>query len=134
MEENQNKTEELAEDINAEVAQPTREEILAMSREENKNGDERKKNIYKTASSLAFRIGIIIAIILSAVNLIVNKNDYKLLPMYCVVFGMVAADSIYIGKKEKKKGLFVCGIIMAVMSAVLTVLSILGLCGVIGLF
>lgn len=125
MEENENKQEE--------VTQLSREEILAMSREENKSGDEMKKDIYKTAASLAFRVGIWIAIVFSLVSLIVHKQEL-LLPMYCVVFGMGAANSIYIGKKENKKGLLVGGIVMAVLVVILIVLSILGMCGVIGLF
>ena len=128
MEENENKTVEVAE---GEAAQPSREEILAMSREENKNGDEMKKNIYKTGSYLAFRIGIIIAIIISAVSLILGKSEELMLPMYSVVFGMMSTQSIYIGLKEKKKGLLALAIVMAVSAAVLTVLTILMICGVI---
>ena len=124
MEENENNV------VEEEAAQPSREEILAMSRDENKNGDEMKKDVYKTASSLAMRVGILIAIIFSIVNLIVNKAEL-MLPLYSLVGGMMATDFIYIGKKEKKKGLFALAIAMAVMSTVLTVLSILGMCGVI---
>ncbi|MDE6557751.1 MAG: hypothetical protein K2K39_01455 [Clostridia bacterium] len=128
MEENENKTVEVTEE---EVMQPSREEILAMSREENKNGDEMKKNIYKTGSYLAFRIGIIIAIIISAVSLILGKGEELMLPMYSVVFGMMSTQSIYIGLKEKKKGLLALAIVMAVSATVLTVLTILMICGVI---
>ena len=125
MEENENKT------VEEEATQPSREEILAMSREENRNGDEMKKDVYKTGSYLAFRIGIIIAIIFSAVSLILGKSEELMLPMYSVVFGMMSTQSIYIGLKEKKKGLFALAIVMAVSATVLTVLSILMVCGVI---
>lgn len=124
MEENENKA------VEEEVAQPSREEILAMSREENKNGDEMKKNIYKTGAYLGFRVGVLIAIIFSAVDLIVNKGNTLLLPLYCVIFGMMATNCIYIGIKEKKKGLFAIAVVLAVMVVILTVLSILILFGV----
>ena len=125
MEENENKT------VEEEVTRPSREEILAMSREENKKGDEMKKNIYKTGASLALRVGIIIAIIFSVVSLITGKGEELMLPLYSVVFGMMAADYIYIGKMENRKGLFALAIVLAVLVVVITVLSILWLCGVI---
>ena len=125
MEENENKI------VEEEVTQPSREEILAMSREENKGGDEMKKNIYKTGASLAYRIGILIAIVFSAVNLIVNKGDTQLLPMYSVIFGMGATNCIYIGLKEKKKFLFAISVALAVVVVILIVLSILIVCGVV---
>ena len=130
MEENENKPVEVEEVAEEEATQPSREQILANSREENKNGDERKKDVYKTAASLAFRVGLLIAIILSAVCLILNKDGELLLPMYSVVFGMMATEMIYIGKKENKKLWFALAIVMAVGAVVLTVLSILWLCGV----
>ena len=124
MEENENRT------LEEEATQPSREEILAMSREENKNGDEMKKNIYKTGAYLAFRVGVLIAIVFSVVSLIVNKGDTQLLPMYSVIFGMGATECIYIGLKEKKKGLFALAVVLAVVVVILIVLSILITCGV----
>ncbi|MDE6691045.1 MAG: hypothetical protein K2K04_03660, partial [Clostridia bacterium] len=74
-----------------------------------------------------------IAIVFSLVSLIVHKQEL-MLPMYSLVGGMGAADFIYIGKKENKKGVFGGGIAMAVLVVFLIVLSILGMCGVIALF
>ncbi len=125
MEENENKI------VEEEATQPSREEILAMSREENKGGDEMKKNIYKTAAYLAFKVGVLIAIVFSVANLIVNKGDDTLLPMYSVIFGMMAVNSIYIGVKEKKKGLFALAVVLAVVVVAIIVMSILMLCGVV---
>lgn len=124
MEENENKT------LEEEVTQPSREEILAMSREENKSGDEMKKDIYKTGARLSFRIGMIIAVIVSALCLIFRTSEELMLPMYSVVFGMIATNYLYVAKKENKKLLFGLAVAMAVSTVVLFVTWVLILCGV----
>ncbi len=125
MEENENKI------VEEEATQPSREEILAMSREENKGGDEMKKNIYKTAAYLAFKVGVLIAIVFCMANLILNKGADTQLPMYSVNFGMMALNSIYIGVKEKKKGLFALAVVLADVGVAIIVMAILMLCGVV---
>ena len=48
--------------------QPTREDILAASRNENKNGDEREKQIYKNAIQIAYSIGFILTCVIMLVS------------------------------------------------------------------
>lgn len=131
MEEKDGQPVEQVEEVKEENLQPSREQILAISREENKNGDEMKKDIYKTAARLSFRVGIIIAVIVSALCLIFKTSEELMLPLYSVIFGMVSAHYLYVGKKENKKTVFGLAVAMAVCAVLLLAVWVLMLFGIV---
>ena len=109
---------------------PTRDEILESSREENKQGDEREKNIYGKGLQIAYSVGIILIGIISLVNtIVVDKTPVEL---WIVYMGITAVWSLYYGiKVDKRRPLFLaCGIICSITFIFFTVSWILELCGV----
>ena len=113
-----------------EKTQLSREEILEMSREENKNGDEREKQIYKNAIQIAYSIGLILTGIILLVSSIIDKLPSELLIVY---MGMSGATGLYCGIKfTKRRRLFLAsGIICTITCVFFVVFWILELCGVI---
>ena len=109
--------------------QPTREEILAISRAENKNGDERERDIYKTAIQIAYSVGLLLTGIIIFVASIFDSLPTELMIVY---MGMSAATGLYCGIKsaKKRKVLLSCGIICSLLCVFFIVLWILELCGV----
>lgn len=127
MEEKENlvETEEVEEKTNA----LTKEEILAKSREENKNGDEREKQQNSIANSLGFSVGLMLAGIVVIISVICTER----LPVEVmfVVTAMQSVQAILIGVKVRQRKLdLTIGIVEGVLSAVFLILWILELCGV----
>lgn len=110
--------------------QASRDEILEISRNENKNGDEREKQIYKSAIQIAYSIGIILTGIIMLVTSVLNRE----LPaeLMIVYFGMAGTSGFYCGVKlTKRKPLFFAGGIICSMACLLFIIYwILRLCGV----
>ena len=118
MEENQN-------------AQLSREEILAISREENKHGDEREKQYYLKANALAFSVGLLVAGIIIIVTVLTSgRLPAEILLLTC---SMQAVQSIVVavGTRKLRKMYLVIGITEAVVAVFFLVYWILQLCGVI---
>lgn len=109
--------------------QPTREEILAISRAENKNGDERERDIYKTAIQIAYSVGLLLTGIIIFVASIFDSLPTELMIVY---MGMSAATGLYCGIKsaQKRKLLLSCGVICSLLCVFFIVFWILELCGV----
>ena len=120
----------MEENENKEITQLSREEILAISREENKNGDEREKQIYKNAIQIAYSIGLIMTGIILLVSSIIDKLPSELLIVY---MGMSGTTGLYCGIKfTKHRRLFLAsGIICLITCVFFIVFWILGLCGVV---
>ncbi len=112
-------------------AQLTREEILASSRKENKNGDERDQNLYNKSMSIAYSIGILLIVIITLVNTIVL--DKITAEMWIVYTGMSTVWPLYFGIKVRKhRPLFLaCGIICGIACVFWIVYYVLELCGVV---
>lgn len=110
--------------------QPTREDILAASRNENKNGDEREKQIYKNAIQIAYSIGFILTCVIMLVSSVMGKLSAELMIVYT---GMSGTMGLYCGIKfTKRKPLFLaCGAVCLFACAVFIVYWILQLCGII---
>lgn len=128
MEENENKPqEESAEEGNT---QPSREQILAASRKENKNGDERDMQAYNKALQLAYGVGMICLSVIMIVNIIVE--DMLPLEMWICFSAIMATQGLYYGiKTAKRKWLFLTeGILGVVCFIFFLVAWILKLCGV----
>lgn len=109
---------------------PTREEILAISRRENKNGDEREAQNLLRATGLAYSVGLIVIGIIQIVNAIID-NEIPL-ELYMIYTAMTATMGLYCGiKTVKHRALFLaCGAVCGVCSIIFTVMWILKLCGV----
>lgn len=109
----------------------TKEEILAKSREENKNGDEMQKSGAKIAAGIAISVGMVIACLVMVLSLIFDAE----VPMAVsiIVFAILSAYFIFLGIKGSKfrKFLLACGILVAICDVILIVLWILELCGVV---
>ena len=114
-----------------ESSQPSREEILAISRKENKNGDERDMQANQRGMGFAYSVGILICGLVYLVDVIVGREmPYELMMAY---MGMTATWSIYYAiKNTKHRPLFwACGIVCAITFIFFTVFWILKLCGVV---
>ena len=130
MEENEIKTVEVTEE---EVTQPTREEILAISREENKNGDEREKQYFLKANSFALSIGLVFAgIIILVSSLVQNRFPIEVM---LITMAMQSAQAFIAarGVRKTRKLYLVVGIAEAVCAVFFLVFWILQLCGVVTL-
>ncbi|MDE7401766.1 MAG: hypothetical protein K2N17_06920 [Clostridia bacterium] len=130
MEENENKTVEVTEEA---VNQPSREEILAMSREENKNGDEKEKRCFEKASALAFSVGLLIAAIILIVTII--RSDRFPSEIMFLMCGMQAVQSLVVahGYRKMRKVYLAVGIFEVACAVFFLVFWILQLCGVVTL-
>jgi len=107
----------------------TKEEILAISRKENKNGDEREKQYLYKAAFTATAIGFILYGIISVVLAVLDKKSYE---MNAVFFAMIGSMYFMFGlKATKRRPLYLAaGCVCIAASVVALVLWILGLCGV----
>ena len=108
----------------------TKEEILAKSREENKNGEEMQKSGDKTAARIAFSVCAVVACLVMGLSMIFDVEVP--LALYIVIGSLMAAYVIFLGIKGNKfrKFMLVGGIIMAICVVILIVVWILELCGV----
>ncbi len=126
MENSENKPLETTEEANS---QPTREEILAISREENKNGDEMDRHVYKTAIQIAYGVGLLLTGIVILVSTIFSELPTELMIVY---MGMAGATGMYCGVKfTRRRALFLAsGVICLISCVAFIVIWILQLCGV----
>lgn len=126
MQEDENKSQVVTEEADD---KPTRDEILARSRAENRHGDERDNHIYKSAIQIAYSIGLILTGIIMLVSSILGELPAELMIVY---MGMTGTMGLYCGIRfTKRKPLFIaCGVICLIASAFFTVYWILQLCGV----
>lgn len=113
-----------------EKKQLTKEEILELSRAENKNGDERDRQRYPVANSIGFSVGLLLA----GIVILVSSFCADRFPseVVVVVAGMQAAQALYVGitVKRLRKVYLTIGIVECVVAVALAVLWILELCGV----
>lgn len=128
MENNENKPSESVEEADAQL---TREEILESSREENKQGDERDRDLYNKGMRIAYSIGVFLIGIISIVNTVVL--DKFTAEVWIVYTGMTTPWAFYYGiKVGKRRPLFIaCGVICGIACVFYIVYWILGLCGVV---
>ncbi len=134
MEENENITEVQTDETGAESGAQenglSRDDILAASRKENKNGDEREQQTYNRALSLGYGVGMIfLAIVMLVTVCVENEVPAELYMCYSAVW---ATCSLYYGIKATKRRWFflVSGIIGVMACTFFTVAWILNLCGV----
>lgn len=117
----------VAEEINATLS---KEEILAASRKENKNGDERERQGMLTANSLAMSVGILVIGIIILISVIVkDKFPYEV----WVIYGSIlTTQAIVNAVKMSRLRVFyiVSSVLLGLCSIAFTVFWILELCGV----
>ncbi|MGN0807380.1 MAG: DUF6442 family protein [Candidatus Coproplasma sp.] len=117
----------VAEDTNATLS---KEDILAASRKENRNGDERERQGMLTANSLAMSTGLLIGGIVMLVSVIVTG---KLpLEVWLVIGGMESVQFIVNAVKMSKQRVLyiVLSVLMCLCFISFVILWILELCGV----
>lgn len=126
MENDDNKAGGTTEQGNEQLA---REEILANSREENKTGDERERNLYGKGLQIAYSVGLLVMCVVNIVNTIVL--DRPPVELWIVYMSMTATSGLYYAiKVGKRRPLFLtCGIIGGIGCVFCTVVWILELCG-----
>ena len=114
-----------------EKTQLSREEILAMSREENKNGDEREKQFFLKANSFACSIGLLLAGVIILVSSLVEKRFP--VEVLLLTTAMQSAQSFIAarGVRKTRKLYLTVGICEAVLAVFFLVFWILTLCGVV---
>ncbi len=107
----------------------SKEEILAQSREENKNGDEREVQYLYKGAYLATAVGFLLYGIISVVLAVLDKQSYE---MNIVTFAILGTMyTVFGAKTTKRKPLFLsAGIVCLVASVGTMVCWILSLCGV----
>lgn len=117
----------VAEEINATLS---KEEILAASRKENKNGDERERQGMLTAQSLAMSVGLLVIAIVMLVSLFVKgKPPCDVLMIQTAI---ITTQSIVNAVKMSRLRVFyiVSSVLLGLCSIAFTVFWILELCGV----
>lgn len=134
MEENEKsdvETVQAEEERTEEAASPTRDEILAASRKENKNGDERETQTYNKALQLGYSVGFMCLALIMLVNIIVQ--DVLPVEMWISFSAIWATSGLYYGIKTntKRRALFLTeGIFCSGTFIFFLVAWILRLCGV----
>lgn len=113
-----------------EKAQPSREQILAISREENKNGDERERQFYIKANSYAFSIGLLMAGLIILVSSLVEKRFPVEVLLITTAMQSAQAFIAARGMRKTRKLYLTVGIAEAVCAVFFLVFWILILCGV----
>ncbi len=104
-----------------------KEQILAKSREENKNGDEREKQYLYKGAYIATAVGFLLYGIISVVLAIFEKESFE---MNIVTFAIIGTMYLIFGlKTTKRKPLFLAAGIVCLTTAVATMICwILQLC------
>ena len=101
-----------------------KDEILEMSRNENKKGDEREKSAFAQASKIACAVGDIFCAILAVVALVLNNLElvpnieFVLLTAWAVGDSISGTQKLVLYSKTKNKNDLMLGIIYIVLSAV----------------
>lgn len=115
--------------MNDEEKTLNKEEILAKSREENKNGDEREKHALYTAAYTATMIGFLLWGIISVVLSVLDRQSFE---MNIVPFATIGTMYTIWGiKMTKRKAVFLVAGIVCITAAVFNLVAwILQLCGV----
>ena len=110
---------------------PTREQILEISRKENKRGDERDMQVNTRGMAMAYSVGVLVVALVNLVNVLVGRG--MVVELMMAYAGMTAVWSIYyVVKTGKHKALFwVCGILCAITFLFFSAFWILKLCGVV---
>ena len=108
----------------------SKEEILAKSREENKNGDERESQALHRAAFTATGVGFLLYGIITIVLAVLDKHSYE---MNVVTFGMLGTMYTIWGiKTTKRKPLFLSTGVVCIAACVVSLACwIMELCGVI---
>lgn len=121
--------------LGEESAQPSRDEILAISRDENKKGDERELQVHYKAMNISYAVGVIIIGLIFLITAILGRGGKATKELMMVYMGMTATWSLYdaikSGKSGKRRALYLtCGIICTIACLFYLVFWILELCGV----
>ena len=101
-----------------------KKEILEMSRNENKNGDEMQKSAFAQASKIACAVGDIFCALLAVVALILNNLElvpnieFVLFTAWTVGDSICGTQKLVLYTKTKNKNDLIAGIIYIVLSAV----------------
>lgn len=130
MEDNQKPAEENIQATDTESEQLSREKILAISREENKNGDEKEKQFYVKANSIALSAGLLVAGILMIISVAVQDRFPIEIVLITVTMQAVQSFGVAYGVRKARKLYLIVGICEAVAGVILLVLWILQMCGI----
>lgn len=107
-----------------------KEEILEQSRKINKNKDLFEQEVIAKGSSIAYSIGILIAVIFYLIGIIFQDN-YRNYPVFAVWTSMESVLFIFKFIKLKRKHellvavIFTIGAIMAIIMSVLQIIGIM---------
>ena len=99
-------------------------EILEMSRNENKNGDEREKSAFAQASKIAMIVGNIFCAILAVVALLlqnlelVPNIEFVLFTAWAVGDGICGTHKLVLYTKTKNKNDLIAGVIYTITATV----------------
>ena len=100
-------------------------EILEMSRNENKQGDEREKNIVVKAGNLGKFVGIIVAFVFAIIEMALTKKvgavSYASL---AIVHASMCATDWYNFAKTKEKRFLIAGILETITAGLWFVFAI----------
>lgn len=99
-------------------------EILEMSRNENKQGDEMQKNAFAQASKIACIVGGVFCAILVVVAMVLNNLElvpnieFVLFTAWAIFHSISGTQKLVLYSKTKNKNDLLLGIIYIVLSAV----------------
>ncbi len=108
----------------------SKEEILAQSRKENKDGDEREQQYLYKGAYIATAVGFLLYGIISIVLAIFDKESYEMNVVTFAILGTMY--TIFGAKTTKRKPLFLAAGIVCITASVATLICwILQLCSII---
>ena len=100
-------------------------EILEMSRNENKNGDEMQKNIVVKAGNLGKLVGIIVAIVFAIIEMALTKKVGAVSYVSLAIFkATICATDWYNFAKIKEKRFLIAGILETITAGIWFILAI----------
>lgn len=105
-----------------------KEEILAKSREENKNGDEREKKSRMSAAAISAGVGALLCMILVCIEELVF--DRNAIPLWIVYYGIQFTSFLVEYIKTKKRSALAVWIILALCLLIETAIYILECMGI----
>ena len=99
-----------------------KEQILAISRSENADLDERERNVYMRAGFFSRTVGAILCMILFVVEIVLNKSVN--LSVWIIYLGMNLTTSLVQYVRLKRKLFLLSGVIRACLLAAFLVLYV----------
>ena len=104
-----------------------KDEILAKSRREAGEFDEREEKIYYKACQLSRVSVIVISAMLALLDLIIRSSSIGLYALMAVIFGMNGTENLMVGIRLKKIWRLLAGILITILTVFYLIMFIMSI-------